>query len=95
MTEQTSSARKKAEKRVKELKEFYQHVQSYIGVNLLLVAINLFTSPRTLWVRYVLFFWGIGLLCHAASVYFFNGRILGSDWEEKKIDELTKKYNQK
>lgn len=92
-TDTKSAARKKAEKRVKELKEFYEHVQSYILVNIVLILINWFTSSGFWWVRYVLFFWGIGLLFHAASVYWLNAGWWGTDWEDKKIEELTEKFS--
>ncbi len=95
MTQDNSTAREKATQRVKELKDLYNNVISYIVTNFVLLLINLFTSPGFLWVRYVAFFWGIGLLFHAASVYFFNGKVLGNNWEEKKIEELTEQYSKK
>lgn len=73
-----------AKKHIKELKGFYEHLAAYIGVNLMLVGINLFTGPGTLWFIFPMLGWGIGLICHAADVFW-----TGKDWEERKLEELT------
>jgi uncharacterized membrane protein len=85
-------ARQKAIKRVEELKDFYQHLQSYVAVNLILLLINLFTFSEIIWVKYVAFFWGIGLLLHALRTFWSGSGLWGSNWEEKKIAELTEKF---
>lgn len=82
---------KRAKARVGELKEFYEHLTIYIGVNITLVIINLVTSPNTLWFYWVTVFWGIGIIWHAIDVY---GK-LGKRWEEKKIKELMEKEERK
>ena len=76
-----------ARKRVKEIKEFYGHAFSFLLVNAMLMAVNLWTSPEHLWFLYPLFGWGIGLASHGASVFGMPG--LGRDWEERKVRELT------
>jgi hypothetical protein len=78
---------KRAKKRVDELREFYEHLIAYLVVNIMLIIINLVTSPDTLWFYWVTVFWGIGVICHAISVY---GK-LGKNWEEKKIKEIMEK----
>ncbi len=93
--DQNSPEYKKAAKRVKQLKEFYSHVQSYIWVNALLFLINFVTSRGTWWAYYTLVFWGIGLLFHAASVYVFDRDTFDQDWEDKKIQELMNKNKSK
>ena len=82
---------KRAKARVEELKEFYEHLTIYIGVNITLVIINLVTSPNALWFYWVTVFWGIGIIWHAIDVY---GK-LGKKWEEKKIKELMEKEERK
>ena len=82
---------KRAKERVEELKEFYEHLTIYIGVNITLVIINLVTSPNALWFYWVTVFWGIGIIWHAIGVY---GK-LGKKWEEKKIKELMEKEERK
>ena len=41
--------------------EFREHLISYIGVNIFLLAINLLTSPKYLWVIWPVLGWGLGL----------------------------------
>lgn len=78
---------KEALKRVKEIKEFYAHLSSYIAVIGGLFILNYFTSPGHLWAVYPMAGWGIGLLGHAASVFPFFG-YKGKDWEKKKVKQL-------
>lgn len=85
-----------AKKRVKKLKGFYTHFVIYILVNLLIVFINIQDlKPGESYFRWenfiTLFFWGIGLLAHAMSV-FCPSYFLGKDWEERKTKELMEKY---
>lgn len=80
-----------AKARVKELKDFYRNLLTYIAVNILLIAINLITNPSHLWFYWVTLFWGIGIVLHASKVFFLKGRFLGKDWEEKKIQQIMKK----
>jgi uncharacterized membrane protein len=77
-----------AKKRVEEIKGFYLHLVSYIVVNLVLLAINLLTSPEHLWFFWPLAGWGIGLVLHAFTV--FSG-LWGKSWEERKIKEIMEK----
>jgi len=81
----------KAKKRVKELKDFYSNLISYASVNVILIIINLVTSPGSLWFYWVTIFWGIGVLIHASKVFVLKGKLLGEEWEEKKIKELMEK----
>jgi predicted membrane channel-forming protein YqfA (hemolysin III family) len=84
---------KKAKRKVKEIKEFYQHLLIYIVVVGSLVALNAFTvglSQGVWWVQWVVFGWGIGIIGHWVSVFGFMG-MMGSEWEEKKIQELIEK----
>ena len=80
-----------AKRRVKELKDFYRNFITYIVVNIILIVINLVTSPDSLWFYWVTIFWGIGIVFHAANVFIFKGKFLGKEWEEKKIKEMMKK----
>jgi len=49
---------------------FKVHFAAYAGVNLLLLAINLLTTPNELWFFWPLFGWGIGIVAHGAAVYY-------------------------
>ncbi len=85
----------RAKKRVKDIKGFYTHALVYVVVNLMIVVLNVHNLDKGesyfQWQNFTtLFFWGIGLLAHAASV-FVPYLVLGKQWEEKKIKELIEK----
>lgn len=80
----------RAKKRVRQIKGFYIHATVYLVVNVLLIAINLATSPRQIWFFWPLVGWGIGLAAHGLSVFGVGG-FLGEDWEERKIKEIVDK----
>src|SRR5690242_7509533 len=75
-----------AKKRVKEIKGFYEHLASYLSVNLLLIVINLVTGGG-LWFYWITIFWGFGLIMHGLNTFAFPN-FLDKDWEERKIQEL-------
>ncbi len=81
--------KEEAIKRVMELKHFYKHLSSYIITNIILLIINLVTSPKDLWFYWVTVFWGIAIIFHAYRV-FIKERFLNEEWEKRKIEELTK-----
>lgn len=76
-----------ARSQVRKLRGFYAHLSVYLAVNAGLLVINLFTSPGRLWVVWPLAGWGIGVVIHGASV-FLGGRLLGAEWEARKIREI-------
>lgn len=71
---ENQDAYKKAKKRVEAKMGFYIHLAVYIGVNILLIILNLITSPQYLWFIWPLFGWGIGVFFHGMSVFVFSGR---------------------
>jgi 2TM domain len=80
----------KAKKRVEEIKGFYGNLTSYILVNIVLLIINLATSPEYLWFFWPMLGWGIGVVFHAMKVFNYMP-FLGRDWEEQKIKEFMNK----
>ena len=80
-----------AKKRVEELKKFYGNLVSYAVINVILIIINLVTSPGSLWFYWVTIFWGIAILLHASKVFILKGKFLGEEWEERKIKEIMEK----
>jgi len=80
-----------AKRRVKELKDFYRNLITYTVINVLLIIINLITSPGSLWFYWVTIFWGIGVLLHASKVFILKGKFLGEEWEKKKIKKIMEK----
>lgn len=79
---------KKDEKLWKEAKErvdFKHHLLVYVAVNVLLIIINLLTSPGSLWFYWVTIFWGFGLLMHGLSTFVFpKGRAVEKEYEKLK-----------
>ncbi|EHQ34635.1 2TM domain-containing protein [Methanoplanus limicola] len=81
---------RRAKEKVQELKGFYSHLSAYILVNIILILINLITSPQSLWFYWITLFWGIGILVHAWNT-FGHCKILDKNWEDKKIKEYMDK----
>lgn len=85
----------RAQKRVKKISGFYKHLMVYILVNLFLITLQFFNLDKgekffEFSTFSTAFFWGIGLAFHAMSVFGKN-IFLGSNWEEKKIQEFMEK----
>lgn len=53
---------------------FKIHFAAYVGVNLVLLAVNLLTTPNHLWFFWPLAGWGIGIVAHGAAEYFAGAR---------------------
>ncbi|WP_296149723.1 2TM domain-containing protein [uncultured Flavobacterium sp.] len=85
----------RAQKRVKKISGFYKHLMVYVLVNLFLITLQFFNLDKgekffEFSTFSTAFFWGIGLAFHAMSVFGKN-IFLGSNWEEKKIQEFMEK----
>ena len=80
----------RAKKRVDELKGFYGNLISYCCVIPFLIFINLKFSPHFQWFWFSAAGWGFGLLMHAFKVFGYS-----SNWEERKIQEILKKEENK
>ena len=77
----------RAKKRAGELRGCYQHIATYVLINLFLLVINLVTTPDKLWILWSVGCWGIAVLLHAALVL-GGGSVFGKEWEDHKIKEL-------
>ena len=80
----------RAKKRVEELKGFYGNLISYCCVIPVLIFINLTYSPHFQWFWFSATGWGFGLLMHAFKVFGYS-----SNWEERKIQEILRKEDNK
>ena len=84
----------KAQKRVEEIKIFYQHLTVYVICNPIVIVVNIVTSPGYLWCLWCLFGWAVPIILHGLTAFnylpFFN-----KEWEEKKIAEILDKENSK
>ncbi|WP_297983951.1 2TM domain-containing protein [uncultured Chryseobacterium sp.] len=82
-----------AQKQVKRIKGFYNHLTVYVLVNLFLSGIKFFKNPDT-WLEIdnfsLIFWWGCAVAIHGIAV-FGQSQFFGSDWEERKINELMNK----
>ena len=56
-----------ARKKVDEIKGFYDHLVSFVVVNLFLLFINLKYTPEYLWFFWSFISWGIGLFFHGMN----------------------------
>jgi uncharacterized membrane protein (DUF485 family) len=95
---------KEAEKNVKAMKNFYNHLQIFVIMMFVLflfsdMIISFFeariTNPNSLnwikaniWVNAVL--WLFGLIIHGIYVFKFKANFIDK-WEQKKMEELMKK----
>ena len=80
----------RAKAQVGRVRGFYTHATVFVLVNLALLAINLITNPHGLWFYWPLLAWGVGLAVHAFTV-FGPSRVMGQDWEDRKIRELMER----
>ena len=85
--------RQRARERVKEEKGFYSHLFIYIIINGFLIALNLITSPNSLWFYWPLLGWGIGLAAHFLGVFGME-RFFGKDWEQRRIKKYEDIYRE-
>lgn len=76
---------------VKRIKAFNKSLVSYLGVILLLLVINLLTSPGYFWVVWPALGWGIALLIQGLSAHEVIN-LFGSDWEKKQIAKRLNKH---
>ncbi len=70
MTEEYERARGRAEAKY----GFFVHAVVYAAVMLLLVAINMLTSPGTVWFIWPLLGWGLAVVLHGARVFLMADR---------------------
>lgn len=84
---------RRAKERVENIRGFYIHLGIYLIVNLGIFVLNwvLMALYGAAWFFYwPLVGWGIGVLING-YVVFFGDRILGPEWEERKLrEELAK-----
>ncbi|MBF4465477.1 2TM domain-containing protein [Flavobacterium sp. LC2016-12] len=79
-----------AQKRVKEIKDFYAHLTVYFLCNPIVIAVNLLTSPGYLYFWYSLLGWGFVIVMHGLTAFRVSP-IFNKDWEERKIREIMEK----
>jgi hypothetical protein len=76
--EQTA-AYQSAKKRVEAKMSFYTHLTVYVAVILLLVVIDLLSSPGAIWFHWPMMGWGIAVVLHGFAVFVLPGRFAVTD----------------
>lgn len=85
-----SEAYQSAKKRVEAKMSFYTHLSIYVAVILLLLVINLLSSPSTIWFHWPMMGWGIAIVLHGVAVFVLPGRFAVT---EKMIEkEMNKSH---
>ena len=67
---------------------FYVHAVVYGAVMLLLIVINLVTSPGVYWFIWPLMGWGLAVVLHGAGVYLWGGK-------SRIVDDMTERELQR
>lgn len=83
-----------AQKKVKEIREFYEHLTAYVLCNPIVVVVNYMVSPEYLWWIWSVMGWGIAIILHGFKVFEFPP-FYNKKWENKKIHELLEKENKR
>ena len=78
----------RAQAKVREIKEFYSHLGTYLIFVCFFLVLN-FYSGSFFWAIFPIVGWGIGILSHAAKTFGKNP-FFSKDWEQRKIDEYIR-----
>ena len=76
---------KEAKRRVKQKKNFYKTILTFVGISIFLTAINLITSPGYFWAIFPILGMGLGAFIQAVKIYGPYGT--HSDWERKELEK--------
>jgi hypothetical protein len=85
-------AYQRAKRKVEAKIGFFIHLAVYIVVNILLIIINISTTPQYLWFKWPLIGWGIGVIFHALGIFVLSG---GSIIKEHLIQKEMQKQASK
>ena len=69
-----SETYQKARDRAEAKYQFYVHVAVYVAVMVLLVVINMITSPASNWSIWPLIGWGLAVVLHGLRVFVLGGK---------------------
>ena len=78
----------KAKKRVEAKMGFYIHLAVYLGVNTLLVILNLTVGGDYFWAMWPMVGWGSGLIVHGLFTFVFDSK---SSLKERLIEKEMRK----
>ena len=66
---------RKAKDKTEDIQGFFQHLIVFVVVNVVLILINLISSPGSLWFYWVTLFWGIGIAIQAFDAFAIDRRL--------------------
>ncbi|HEX21141.1 MAG TPA: 2TM domain-containing protein [Actinobacteria bacterium] len=95
MDNQNNQSYKLAKKKAAAERGFYSHLISYVTINIVIIIINLLTSPDNLWFYWVTIFWGIGIFFHALDTFTIRNKTIGKEWEKKKSQQIEDEEQRK
>jgi len=81
----------KIRRQVRRERGFLIHAGVFAVVMTVLFGINLMNTPQRIWAVWPLIGWGIGLLLHGLLVHGRQSRLLGEDWERRRVEERLKR----
>jgi sensor histidine kinase YesM len=84
---------RRARKRVRDMRAFYFSALLYALIIPIFWIVNL-SVGGPVWAHWPMIGWGIGLTIQGLSI-FARGTVFGSEWEERKVDELMARENLK
>ena len=79
-----------AQKKVKEIKDFYAHLTVYALCNPIVIVVNFITSPGFLYFIFSLVGWGMVIVLHGLKVFDYMP-FFSKEWEERKVKEFMEK----
>jgi 2TM domain len=82
-----------AKQQVAALKGFYIHLGVFVVVMSGLFIIDAATGPSW-WVQWPFFGWGVGVLAHAAAVFWRAPTAIGK-WEARKVAEAKRRLDER
>ena len=74
-------------KRTRRIRDCYLHLLMYLVINIACIAINLLTTPESLWFIGLTLFWGIGVSFHTITVFVFD-KYFGGQWERAQVEKI-------
>ncbi len=89
-TLQLTNKEKKAYRHIRELKDFYIDLFTFLIVIAFLTLLNWYVSPDYWWVVWVALAWGLKIILRAVRV-FMNPHLFSAEWEKHQRDKFLNK----
>jgi transcriptional regulator with XRE-family HTH domain len=74
-------------KRARRIRDCYMHLLMYFVINIGCIAINLLTTPESLWFIGLTLFWGLGVCFHVMTVFVFD-KYFNGQWELAQVEKI-------